>query len=39
MRAMLVAFGQMERDLSQVANPKFLGLVILAAQRPAPTAP
>jgi len=25
-RAMLVAFGQMERDLSQVANPDFLGL-------------
>jgi len=25
-RAMLVAFGQMERDLSQVANPAFLGL-------------
>jgi general secretion pathway protein J len=25
-RAMLVAFGQMERDLSQVANPTFLGL-------------
>jgi general secretion pathway protein J len=25
-RAMLVAFGQMERDLSQVANPSFLGL-------------
>ena len=25
-RAMLVAFGQMERDLSQVVNPDFLGL-------------
>lgn len=25
-RAMLVAFGQLERDLSQVANPDFLGL-------------
>jgi general secretion pathway protein J len=25
-RAMLVAFGQMERDLSQVVNPTFLGL-------------
>src|SRR5512137_983239 len=25
-RAMLVAFGQMERDLSQVVNPVFLGL-------------
>jgi general secretion pathway protein J len=25
-RAMLVAFGQMERDLSQVVNPAFLGL-------------
>jgi general secretion pathway protein J len=25
-RAMLVAFGQMERDLSQVINPAFLGL-------------
>jgi general secretion pathway protein J len=25
-RAMLVAFGQMERDLSQLANPDFLGL-------------
>jgi general secretion pathway protein J len=25
-RVMLVAFGQMERDLSQVANPDFLGL-------------
>lgn len=26
-RAMLVAFGQMERDLSQVVNPAFLGLM------------
>lgn len=25
-RALLTAFGQMERDLAQVANPKFLGL-------------
>ena len=33
-RAMLVAFGQMERDLSQVVNPAFLGLDVLAAERP-----
>ena len=26
-RAMLVTFGQMERDLTQVANPAFLGLL------------
>ena len=26
MRALLTTFGQMERDLTQVANPKFLGL-------------
>lgn len=31
-RALLTAFGQMERDLAQVTNPKFLGLATPAIQ-------